>query len=205
MLHDVNKTEGAYKREVYSHLETKMLLLDALLVGSSLLASGSSDNIDESSVVLDSLFGAPSGQLLLCLLLLHLGGLVLDLAGARKRSVHLSATAQAEHQVERRLLLDVIVRQRAAVLELLAGENQTLLVGGDALLILDLGLDIVDRVAGLNLEGDGLTREGLHEDLCATRVLKRFLLGELSTGAGYCVQYDEFHVLRMLPEPQTCT
>jgi hypothetical protein len=30
---------------------------------------------------------------------------------------------------------------------------------------LDLGLDIVDGVRGLNLEGDGLTREGLDEDL----------------------------------------
>ena len=30
---------------------------------------------------------------------------------------------------------------------------------------LDLGLDIVDGVRGLNLEGDGLAREGLNEDL----------------------------------------
>ena len=33
------------------------------------------------------------------------------------------------------------------------------------LLVLDLGLDIVDGVRGLNLEGDGLAREGLDEDL----------------------------------------
>jgi hypothetical protein len=33
------------------------------------------------------------------------------------------------------------------------------------LLVLDLGLDIVDGVRGLNLEGDGFAREGLHEDL----------------------------------------
>ena len=32
-------------------------------------------------------------------------------------------------------------------------------------LILDLGLDIVDGVRGLNLEGDGLAREGLYENL----------------------------------------
>lgn len=30
---------------------------------------------------------------------------------------------------------------------------------------LDLGLDIVDGVRGLNLEGDRLTREGLDENL----------------------------------------
>jgi hypothetical protein len=32
-------------------------------------------------------------------------------------------------------------------------------------LTLDLGLDIVNGVRGLNLEGDSLTREGLDEDL----------------------------------------
>ena len=53
----------------------------------------------------------------------------------------LHAAAQAEHQVQSRLLLDVVVREGAAVLELLAGEVETLLVGGDALLVLDLGLD----------------------------------------------------------------
>ena len=30
---------------------------------------------------------------------------------------------------------------------------------------MDLGLDIVDCVRGLNLKGDGFTREGLDEDL----------------------------------------
>jgi hypothetical protein len=60
-------------------------------------------------------------------------------------------------------LLDVVVREGAAILELLAGENQALLVGGDALLVLDLRLDIVDGVRGLDLEGDGLARQGLHE------------------------------------------
>jgi hypothetical protein len=32
-------------------------------------------------------------------------------------------------------------------------------------LVLDLGLDIVDGVAALDLEGDGLPGQGLHEDL----------------------------------------
>ena len=39
-------------------------------------------------------------------------------------------------------LLDVVVRERAAVLELLAGEDQALLVGRDALLVLDLGIGV---------------------------------------------------------------
>ena len=77
----------------------------------------------------------------------------------------LSTTTKTEDQVKGGLLLDVVVAEGAAVLELLAGEDQALLVGRDALLVLDLGLDIVDRVRGLDLEGDGLAREGLDENL----------------------------------------
>jgi len=53
-------------------------------------------------------------------------------------------------------LLDVVVAQCAPVLQLLAGEDQPLLVWRDALLVLDLALHIVDRVAALHLEGDRL-------------------------------------------------
>ncbi len=42
------------------------------------------------------------------------------------------AAAQAEQQVQRALLRDVVVRERAPVLELLAGKDETLLVGRDA-------------------------------------------------------------------------
>ena len=45
--------------------------------------------------------------------------------------------------MERRLLLDVVVGEGAAILELLAGEDQALLVRGNALLVLDLGLYVV--------------------------------------------------------------
>jgi hypothetical protein len=66
------------------------------------------------------------------------------------------------------LLLDVIVGEGAAILELLAGEDEALLVGRDTLLILDLGLHVVDGVGGLDFEGDRLAGEGLDEDLHAT-------------------------------------
>ena len=59
--------------------------------------------------------------------------------------------------------MDVVVAQCAAILELLAGEDEALLVGWDALLVLDLGFDVVDRVGRLHLEGDGLARQGLDE------------------------------------------
>ena len=67
--------------------------------------------------------------------------------------------------MERRLLLNIVVGQRSSILELFAGEDQTLLIRGDALLVLDLRLDVVDGVAGLDIECDGLTREGFDEYL----------------------------------------
>jgi hypothetical protein len=63
---------------------------------------------------------------------------VLDLLGG---GVHLllallgHTTTKAEDQVEGGLLLDVVVRKSAAILELLSGEDQTLLVRGNALLV----------------------------------------------------------------------
>jgi hypothetical protein len=78
----------------------------------------------------------------------------------------LGTTAQTQHQVQRAFLLDIVVGERAAVFELLACKDQTLLVRRNALLVLDLGLDIVNAVRGLHIKGDGLAREGLDEDLC---------------------------------------
>ena len=96
--------------------------------------------------------------------------------------------------------MDVVVRERAAILQLLAREDQPLLVRGDALLVLlgsrhgsngrargeshqerdsqlspitklktnlDLLLDVLDGVRGLHVEGDGLARQSLDEDLHA--------------------------------------
>ena len=56
------------------------------------------------------------------------------------------ASPESEHQVESGLLLDVVVRQCASVLQLLSSEDQSLLIGGNALLVLDLGLHVLDCV-----------------------------------------------------------
>ena len=93
-------------------------------------------------------------------LLLHV-----SCGGGEQRRAHLDedlharATAQAEHQVQRAFLLDVVVSQGAAVFQLLASEDQALLVRGNALLVLDLLLDVLDRVRRLNVEGDSLASE----------------------------------------------
>ncbi|KAJ7105997.1 hypothetical protein C8R44DRAFT_987542 [Mycena epipterygia] len=56
-------------------------------------------------------------------------------------------------------------RTSTAVLELLAGKDEALLVGRDPLLVLDLGLHVINCVGALDLERDRLAGEGLHEDL----------------------------------------
>ena len=79
--------------------------------------------------------------------------------------VLLATTKKAQHEVKRALLLDVVVGERVAVLQLLAGKDQTLLVRGDALLVLDLRLHVVDAVPRLDLQRDGLASQSLHENL----------------------------------------
>ena len=72
----------------------------------------------------------------------------------------LHTTPQPQDQVQGGLLLDVVVCQRASILQLLASEDQTLLVRGNAFLVLDLGFDIVNGVVALTLQSDCLQKGG---------------------------------------------
>ena len=65
-------------------------------------------------------------------------------------------------------LLNVVIGEGPAILELLPGKDEPLLVWGDPLLVLDLGLDVLDGIGRLNLESDGLAGQGLNEDLHTT-------------------------------------
>merc|ERR1712198_377059 len=98
---------------------------------------------------------------------LDLLSLVLDLLGGGEGLLLalLATSSQAEDKVEGRLLLDVVVGKSATILELLASEDQTLLVGRDALFVLDFGFDIFDGIARLDLKSDGLPRESLNKNL----------------------------------------
>ena len=60
--------------------------------------------------------------------------------------LYLSRLTQTENQVESGLLLDIIVGERTPVLQLFAGEDESLLIRGNALLVLDLLLDPLNRV-----------------------------------------------------------
>lgn len=82
-------------------------------------------------------------------------------------------------EMEGRLLLNIVVGQGTTIFELLSGEDKTLLVGRDTLLVLDLGLNVVNSVGGLNLERDGLARQRLHKDLHAATKAEDEVKGRL--------------------------
>jgi hypothetical protein len=115
------------------------LLLALCVVSTSCWATGcvSRRRDGRATYAVDS----PRGQAGVALAADHLVAVVLG--GQGLEGGLNDTTTEAEDQVKSRLLLDVVVGKGAAVLELLAGEDQALLVRGNALLVLDLGLDIV--------------------------------------------------------------
>jgi len=86
-----------------------------------------------------------------------------------KRSLD-GSTAKTEDQMKGRLLLDVVVGESAAILELLSSEDETLLIRRDSFLILNLLLDVLNGVTGVDIKSDGLAREGLDENLHSRHV-----------------------------------
>merc|ERR1711876_110068 len=77
----------------------------------------------------------------------------------------LHTTSESEDEMEGRFLLDVVVGESSSILELLSSEDKSLLIGGNSFLVLDLGLDVLNGVGWLDIEGDGLSSESLDEDL----------------------------------------
>merc|ERR1712212_516838 len=133
--------------------------------------------VGESSSVLQLLSSEDQSLLIWgdSLLVLDLGLDVLDAVGrlnlegdglaGEGLDEDLHTSPQSEHKMESAFLLDVVVGESSSVLQLLSSEDQSLLIWGDSLLVLDLGLDVLDAVGRFDLEGDGLAGEGLDEDL----------------------------------------
>jgi len=67
--------------------------------------------------------------------------------------------------VEGRFLLYIVIREGPAVLKLLSGEDQPLLIGRNAFFILNLLLDVLNGVGALDLQSDGLASQCLYKDL----------------------------------------
>ena len=77
----------------------------------------------------------------------------------------LHSTSKSEDQMESGFFLDVVVGEGSAIFELLSGEDESLLIGWDSFLVLNLGLDIVDCVCWLDIKSDGLSSQGFDENL----------------------------------------
>jgi len=80
----------------------------------------------------------------------------------------LHASSQTQHQMESGLFLDVVVGQGAAILQLFAGKDETLLIWGNSLFVLDLSLHVLNGIRWLHFKSDGLASQGLDEDLHAS-------------------------------------
>jgi len=96
-----------------------------------------------------------------------IGGLHLESDSLTGKSLdeNLHTSAKTKHQVQSRLLLNIVVSQGTAILQLLTGKNKALLVRWDTLLVLNLGFHVVDSIGGLHLESDSLSGKSLDEDL----------------------------------------
>lgn len=80
------------------------------------------------------------------------------------------SASESQDQVECRFLLDVVITQGPSILELFACEDETLLIRRDAFLVLDLCLDIINRIRRFHVESDCLARQRLDKDLHGDRV-----------------------------------
>ncbi|KAF9002319.1 hypothetical protein BDQ17DRAFT_1203729, partial [Cyathus striatus] len=55
------------------------------------------------------------------------------------------------------LFLNIVIGKGATILELLPCEDETLLVGGNTLFILNLGFDVINSIRRFNLQGNRLS------------------------------------------------
>jgi len=66
------------------------------------------------------------------------------------------------------LLLDIVIGQSSTVFELLSRKNQSLLIGWNALLVLNFRLDILDSIGWLGFKGNSLASKCFNKNLHTT-------------------------------------
>ena len=70
-----------------------------------------------------------------------------------------TTASQSQNQVEGRFFLDVVVRKGSAIFELLSSEDESLLIRRDTFLVLNLSLDILNRVRWFSIGGDNFYKK----------------------------------------------
>ena len=64
--------------------------------------------------------------------------------------------------------LDVVVGQGSSIFQLFSGKDETLLIWWDSFFVLNLRLNVPNRVIRLDIQGDRFSRKSLDEDLHGT-------------------------------------
>mmetsp|Transcript_12773 Transcript_12773/g.15377 ORF Transcript_12773/g.15377 Transcript_12773/m.15377 type:complete len:207 (+) Transcript_12773:137-757(+) len=91
---------------------------------------------------------------------LHNGRIIKDSTGNLTMS-----TTQTQNKMQGRFLLNIVVAQGTSIFKLFSGKDKTLLIRGDAFLVLNLRFDIIDRVRRFDIERNGFTRKSFDKDL----------------------------------------
>jgi len=86
-----------------------------------------------------------------------------DSARRKTRNDQRQSKRKKERKERRLTLLDVVVGKGSSIFELLSGEDESLLVRRNTLLVLNLGFDVVDSIGRLDLESDGLSSQAGEE------------------------------------------
>lgn len=84
---------------------------------------------------------------------------------ASRYYVYLPPTTQTQHQMNCRFLLDIVVRKRPPVFQLLTSENESLLVDRNPLFIHDFLFHTLDRIDWFDINRDGFPCQCLYENL----------------------------------------
>merc|ERR1719369_1594071 len=77
----------------------------------------------------------------------------------------LHTSSQSQDKMKGRLFLDIVVRQSSSIFQLFSSKDQSLLIWRNTFLVLDLSFDVLDGIARLHLQGDGLASQGLDKNL----------------------------------------
>jgi len=81
---------------------------------------------------------------------------------------NLHASSETEHKMQSGFFLNIVVRQGPAIFQLLSSKDETLLIWGNAFLILDFGLNVFNGVRWFDLKGNSFSSQGLDKDLHAS-------------------------------------
>jgi len=79
--------------------------------------------------------------------------------------------------MQRRFFLDVVIREGTSILELFTSKNQSLLIGWNSFLVLNLLLHIIDGVAWLNIKSDSFTSKSFNKNLHTSTKSKHEMKG----------------------------